>query len=303
MRVVVTGEQRRRERAIFMAFFLDCLIIPLQFWVGTASGSLTMVGEASRGVPLITIAIVSWLMLRRHHRGRTGAFEYGLGKVEQLLALAVSGLLLVAALVIAWRAWTKTSVPPPGIGTLELAAVGLTIANFFVNSLPLIPLLRSARDGFSVTVRTQLRSKFAKTVGSVFVVAAVAVHQFTSDPALALAADRIGAAIVVLVTLHAAIELMRGALPDLLDRTLGEAEQRRINRALAESHEEYESLEWCRCRRAGDVVEVSIGLGFAADRAFADVDRAARTIEARLAAGFPNARVTVTPRRVSCAAT
>ena len=105
------------------------------------------------------------------------------------------------------------------------------------------------------------------------VVASVAVDQLSGDPEIAVWADRIGSAIVILVTLHAAYELIRSALPDLLDRTLAEPLQLRINRVLAECFDDYDSIEWCRSRQSGSNIEIDIGLGFPGQRAFGEVRR------------------------------
>ena len=83
-----------------------------------------------------------------------------------------------------------------------------------------------------------------------------AYREVDTDPEVSVWADRVGSAIVILVTLHAAYELIRSALPDLLDRTLAEPMQLRINRVLAESFDDYDSIEWCRSRQSGSPASV-----------------------------------------------
>jgi cation diffusion facilitator family transporter len=253
-----------------------------------------MIGEVLRGVPLIAVAIVSWLTLRRIHRGRTGGYDFGLGKHEQILALAVGILLVAAVLFLIWKAVLKLPEPGHGIGLLNAAAVVLVFLNLVANVVPILPLARAVRQNPSAIVRAQLRAKIAKTVGSVIVVASVALSQFGSNPVVALWADRVGVAIVVIVTLEAAYSLLRSALPDLLDRTLAEPLQIRINRVLAENFDGYQSIEWCRSRQSGSHIEIDIGLGFPPERAFGEVAAFTRKVVDRIEAEIPGSEATVT---------
>jgi divalent metal cation (Fe/Co/Zn/Cd) transporter len=290
----ITPEQRQSERAVFAAFAYDCLLLPAYLWVGLQVGSLTMLGEILRGTLLIIVAIASWLTLRRIHRGNTGGYDFGLGKHEQILSFIVSLLLIFAAVFLIWKAAVK--VPEAhGIGFLSSAAVVLVFINLVANVAPIPPLLRAFREHPSVIIRTQLHSKITKGVGSVIVVASVALDQLGSDPLVSVWADRIGVAIVVIVTLHAAYELMRTALPDLLDRTLAEPLQMHINRVLAENFEGYDSIEWCRSRQSGSQIEIDIGLGFPPERSFGEVATFTRCVVDRIEADIPGSVATVTP--------
>ena len=114
-------------------------------------------------------------------------------------------------------------------------------------------------------------------------------------PGLAWWADRAGVAIVTLVTLHATWELLKSAIPDLLDRTLPEDQQIRINQVLARHYDSSEALKWCQSRQSGSDTEVHVGLGFAADIPFGDVARIAKTVVDDIEAALPGSCVTVTP--------
>lgn len=290
-----TSEQKQRERAVLAAFAYDvCLIVPYA-WVAFQVDSITMIGEILRGILLISVAIVSWFTVRRIHRERTGGYDFGLGKHEQILSFMVALLLLGTVVVVVVKAVNKTAEASHSIGVLNGLAVLLVVLNLMANAAPILPLLRSLRTGPSVIVMTQLRAKIAKTIGSVIVVASVAVDQLGGDPVVSLWADRVGSAIVILVTLHAAYELIRSALPDLLDRTPAEPLQIRINHVLAEAFDDYDSIEWCRSRQSGSNIEIDIGLGFPGERAFGEVAAAARGIVERIEAAIPGSEATVTP--------
>jgi ferrous-iron efflux pump FieF len=290
----VSTAQQQSERAVFSAFAYDCLLLPPYLWVAFQVNSVTMIGECLRGVLMVSVAIVSWLTLRRIHRRQTGGYDFGLGKHEQILSLMVAMLLLVSVAFVVWKALNKAPPSHEAIGVLSGVAVAMVLSNFLANVAPIAPLLRAMRDNPSVTVRTQLRAKVAKSIGSAIVVASVSVNQFAGDAQVSLTADLIGAAVVVLVTLRAAYDLIRTALPDLLDRTIAEPLQVRINRALAEAFDGYDSIEWCRSRQSGSNIEIDIGLGFPAERAFGEVAAVTRSVVERIEAEIPHSEATVT---------
>lgn len=292
---MVSPEKLQRERALFSAFIYDLFLVGPYLWVALQVGSLTLLGEVMRGVLLITVAILSWLTLRKIHRGRTGDYDFGMGKVEQILSLSVA-VLLTASMIFIWvKLLSRSASGEQHVGFLNYLAVGLAFANLCANCAPLLPLYRAMKTGKSVLVTTQFRAKVTKSIGSVVVTLCVALNQLSSNGDLALWAERAGVFVVTLVTLHAAYELLKSSLPDLLDRTLPEDLQVKINQVLARHYSDYDALKWCRSRQSGSSIEVHVGLGFAGDLAFANVARITKSVVDDMEASIPGSRVTVTP--------
>ena len=59
--------------------------------VAVISGTLTLLAELIRAVPMTTVEVFALIMMRRIHRGRTAAFEFGSGKLEQFVNLVIAG--------------------------------------------------------------------------------------------------------------------------------------------------------------------------------------------------------------------
>ena len=292
---MVTPEQLQREKAVFFAFFYDCLIIVPYLWVSLQVGSLTMLAEVLRGFLLITVASLSWLTLRKIHRGKTGAYDFGMGKVEQILSLLVALLLFMSMGFVWYKAIGERESLPHAASFLNFVAVGLSLANLGANAAPLWPLYRATKTGNSILVVTQFRAKFAKTISSVVVTLCVALNQLSGDPVLSWWADVMGIAIVSAVTLHAAYELVRSAIPDLLDRTLPEQHQIKINQVLAKYYNHFDALKWCQSRQSGSNIEVQVGLGFREHLTFGEVARISKSMVDDIEAAIPGSRATVTP--------
>ena len=82
------------------AFAYDLLLIGPYLWVTIQVGSLTTLGEVLRGALMITVGIISLLTLRKIHRNETGGYDFGMGKVEQILSLSVAVLLTASIIFI-----------------------------------------------------------------------------------------------------------------------------------------------------------------------------------------------------------
>ena len=292
---LLTPEKLQRERAVFSAFIYDLLLVGPYLWIAIEVGSLTILGEVMRGMLMITVTILSWMTLRKIHRGQTGDYDFGMGKVEQILSLSVA-VMLTASVVYIWvRLLSSSPAETQEVDAMSYVAVGLAFANLSVNLALLHPLYQAMKTGKSVLVTAQFHAKIAKSIGSLVVTLCVALNQLTSSMALALWAERVGVLIVTLVTLHAAYELIKSSLPDLLDRTLPEELQVKINQVLARNYSNFDALKWCQSRQSGSSIEVHLGLGFAGDLAFADVARITKAVVTDMEAAIPGSRVTVTP--------
>ena len=277
------------------AFAYDLLLIGPYLWVAIQVGSLTILGEVLRGALMITVGIISFLTLRKIHRNETGGYDFGMGKVEQILSLSVA-VLLTASIIFIWvRLLDRSPGGPQQVGFMNYLAIGLAFANLCANLAPIVPLYKAMKSGKSVLVATQFRAKITKSIGSVVVTLCVALNQLSSSGAIAFWAERIGVVFVTLVTLHAVYEFMKSSLPDLLDHTLSENLQVKINQVLARHYSYYDALKWCRSRQSGTNIEVFVGLGFAGDMNFAQVARIAKAVGDDMEASITGCRATVTP--------
>ncbi len=291
----MTPRELQSERALLYSFVYDLLLIGPYLWVALQVGSLTILGEVIRGGLLITVGIISLVTMRKIHRGQTGGYDFGMGKLEQILSLCVAVLLAASMIFI----WVKLIDRSPGgtqqVGFINYLAIGLTFANLCANLAPIPPLYKAMKLGKSVLVTTQFRAKITKSIGSVVVTLCVALNQLSSNGVLAFWAEWVGVVFVTMVTLHAAYELIKSSLPDLLDHTLSEDRQVQINQVLARHYNNYDALKWCRSRQSGTTVEVYLGLGFAGDMVFAQVARITKAVVDDIETLIPGSRVIVTP--------
>jgi ferrous-iron efflux pump FieF len=280
----LTADQLARERAIAFALAMDIAMVALYTVAVVLAGSLTMAAELIRGVLMWLIELFALIVMRRIHRGRTAMFEFGSGRLEQLVNLLIAVGMLGGAAWIGLAAMSKLAGGDDPTGApigFALAAIA-TATNFYVNVLAWDAMRRAARSGGSLIMQGQLQSRVVKLVSSASVQISLTVSALSSDSVVIGWADSLGALVVCGFIVHAAVGMIRSDLPDLVDRSVNEDFQAAINRVLVRHFEDYDSLGVVRTRRSGAVVHAEITLGFKADLTMGDVNRRIEAMKASL---------------------
>ncbi|WP_159996180.1 cation transporter [Roseomonas sp. 18066] len=290
---------RARERSLLGSTLADSSMVLLFTGVALWSHSMTTLAELVRGALLTALEFVIYLLMRRIHRGRMSAYEFGSGKVEQF-ANTVVGLAMAAG--AAWVATRAISRFAEGDGAAHGSALSLWVAvgavgiNLAINAAAGVALWRAGRDGTSVLMTGQIRSRISKILASTVAVAAVVLSAIAPGSMTSRIADLGGTLFVAAVMLGVTAKLWRESLPDLLDRSLDEERQLLLNRALGAHFADYDALLSVRSRSSGRSVHVKIELGFRGDQPLAAVDRVTTALSAEIARLIPGAEVTVAPR-------
>ncbi|SHI80192.1 Divalent metal cation (Fe/Co/Zn/Cd) transporter [Roseomonas rosea] len=290
----------RRERSILIACLLDCAVIIPYVAFGLAANSLTMVAEAMRGGAMVTLELVLLVVLRRIHRGRMTEYDYGVGKLEQFANLAIGVVMGACGLWLLFSAVTRWWHPPEQAGLGLLLGTALAFANLALNALALRALWLAGRDGTSAIMTVQIRSRVVKLLSSVLVAIAIGVNAgaelLGNAPGwLGPLAEALGTGFVGIVMVQLSISLWREAVPHLLDRSLDEARQASINRALATHFTGYDAMLGVKSRIAGNLAIIDIALGFEPGRRIGEIQAVTDAVSAELQALSPGALVTVTP--------
>jgi len=294
----LSPEARARENSMLLGIGFDlCILFPYVI-VSIWGGSLTLLAETVRGGLLLALEVVVYGLLRRIQRGRMSEYEYGSGKLEQFVNLVVGLAMALGAIWLASKALgrllTTETVAQPAMGMAVSAA--LAAVNVAINLVTAWSLWRAGRDGTSVIMIGQIRSRLSKLFASVVVVVAIAVGAIDHGGAASKFADLAGTLFVVLIMLAVTVSLWRESLPDLLDRSLGEERQAAINRVLVAHFNEYDALLAVRSRQSGKSIHVHIELGLDPGLPLARAEALSRSICAAIQAEMPGAEVVVLPR-------
>ncbi|ONG50207.1 hypothetical protein BKE38_18925 [Pseudoroseomonas deserti] len=290
-----------RERSLLGSALADIGTVILFTAVSLWSHSMTTLAELVRGGLLTMLELVIYGLMRRIHRGQMAAYEFGSGKVEQFANLIVGLAMAAGAAWVASRAigrFTAGEAAVYGSALSLWAASGAAAVNLAVNVAAGVALWRAGRDGTSVLMTGQIRSRVSKILASTVAVGAVVLSAIAPGSTTSRVADLVGTLFVACVMLGVTAKLWRESLPDLLDRSLDEERQMLLNRALGARFADYDALLSVRSRSSGRSVHVKIELGFRGAMTLAAVDAATAGLRAEIAALIPGADVTIVPRAV-----
>jgi len=286
--------ERQREAAIGFAIMVDAAMLAWLFLTVLASGSLTILAELVRGSLMFTLELIAYLTMRRVHRGRFHAFDYGPGKVEQVANIGIAGGMLVGGIWIILAAVQDLIAGGSAHSEFGLAlAAAFAAVNLYVNFLAWYRVREASKLERSVILEAQLRARWAKALTSIVVFVVLSLAHIVRDTLLVTVLDVIGAVVVSYYMVSISLDMLREALADLLDRTLDEEAQLEIIRALVDQESDFLHFDGLRTRRAGNHVHIEVALGFDDSLPLGEVDRRRRLIEARLAEAFDKADVVV----------
>jgi len=123
-----------QRRTALVSIVAACVLIAVKLLAGIATNSLGLLSEAAHSGTDLVAAILTFVALGVAIRPADPGHAYGHGKAEHLAALAEAAILVVASLLIAWRAlWrlfglASGQVDPHGWALLVIDAVRATVS-------------------------------------------------------------------------------------------------------------------------------------------------------------------------------
>lgn len=264
-----------------------CLVAML-----AARSTLLMADFLKTFLEFIAVGL-SWMAMRRIARGSAQQFDYGLGKMENLVSLLV-GVLMASSLVIIIGNSVRNLMHPS-----HVAGIGMWIGwsdqvvYMAINGVLCLRSYRAAQREASPLLQSQARLLLARTIGNVFIFLSLTLSMTLQRYAWSQYIDPIASLVVAASILMAAMGIFSTSVSDLLDRTLEESDQFVILRELTRHFDDYEFLHGIRSRRSGSNVFIEILLEFDAEKKVGEVqavvDHLRRSIEEKV----QNSRVTI----------
>jgi cation diffusion facilitator family transporter len=259
-----------QRRTALVSVAAAVVLIALKLATGLASHSLGLISEALHSGTDLVAALLTFFAVGVAVRPADPGHQYGHGKAEHLSALAEAAILVVASLVITWRAVshlvgaTETRVQATWYALLVIAVVIVVDVSRTTVSVRAARRYRSAALGASALhFASDLFGSVAVLVGLVLVRAGYA------------RADSAAALFVAALVLLAAARLMKRNVDVLMDRVPADAEA--AARAAIAGVEPAVELQRLRMRQAGgrqfaDVV-ITVSPGAAVGQGHAAADR------------------------------
>jgi len=284
---------RKQERAIFLSFLLALGGFLPTALVAVFSGSILLMSDLPAYARGLFTTFMGWEVLRSIRRGRIHGYDYGTDKIQSLAAI-VGSLLYLGTLGL-FGAWA--------IGRLFAPAELDPTFTFFGLLIQLVDCAVSAwlwrlhrnlaRLQVSPVMEMQWRAYRGDTLLSLALAISLALTLLLDGFSWSVYLDPILALIFIAYVGLSFLPVLANDLNDLLDKTLREDLQLRINRRLAEHFNDYTAFHGVRSRRAGGRIFIDLALSFDPDTPTASTLDTVRQLREKLEGDIPGSEVRV----------
>ena len=274
-----------QRRTALVSIVAACVLIAVKLVAGLATHSLGLLSEAAHSGTDLIAAILTFVALGVAVRPADTGHPYGHGKAEHLAALAEAAILVVASLLIAWRALGRlfgsnpTQVDPRWYALVVIALV--IVVDFVRASVS----FRAGRRYRSPALQANALHFASDLAGSTAVLAGLAAARAGYQWA-----DSAAALFVAALVLVAAARLMRLNVDVLMDRVPPDAQEAALAAIAALPGIELRRL---RMRQAAGRQFADVVIGVPPAAAVGQGHAAADAVEAAVHGALPGSDVVV----------
>jgi cation diffusion facilitator family transporter len=230
---------------IVLSIAAAIVTIALKVFAWRITGSVGLLSDAAESGVNLLAALVAFWALRRASRPADAKFAFGHTKAEYL-ASGFEGLMILAAsaaITVAAFERLQSLHPLTNVGM----GLGILVLASGVNGGVAVVLLREAKRLRSITLRADAQHLLTDVWTSAGVLVGILLVKATGwlilDPVVAL--------LVAANIVYTAVKLLKETADGLLDRAIGEDEQKAVKAVLAAFQERGIVLHDIRTRRAG----------------------------------------------------
>ncbi len=281
--------QRKKTRVAALSVASNSVLVILKLIVGALIGSVAVLSEAIHsGIDLIA-ALIAFFAVRIAGRAADEEHPFGHTKVENISAGIEALLIFVAAIWIIYGAARKLINPQPletvgwGVGVMLIS----TIANLIVSRL----LFKVGKETDSAALiadgwhlRTDVYTSAGVMVGLSFIWLGgyffPGLNLVWLDPVIAIA--------VAILILHAAYDLTRHAIQDLVDQSVPIEEKEWMQNYLSALYPTVRSFHRLRTRKAGATRFINVHLALDSKLTVSESHSIGDKIVADFKAHFPH---------------
>ena len=281
---------RLKQSTARLSVASNTFLVVAKLAVGIALGSVSIISEAIHsGIDLIAAAI-AFFSVRESAKPADAKHTFGHGKFESMSGLVEAILIFVAAGLIIRESADKilgqgaelsSGLLYAGIGVMAVSAA----LNWYVSSR----LMAVAKKTESIALESDawhLRTDVYTSLGIFFGLILIRITGITIlDPICAL--------FVAAMIIHAAYDLTKRSLADLMDQSLPADEERRIRQILCDHHSQYANFHALRTRRSGPDRFIELHVCMPKNLSVQESHDFADHIERDIRLEFPRSHVTV----------
>lgn len=289
----IAAPSNSHERGLLVAVAFCLLDVGLTGGAALASTSLTIMSDFLKEGTDFLAVLAAYLTVRAVRRAPDERYAYGIGKLENLVSVAIAVAMVACAGFILVQASHHLRNPQPTEGTLPGIVIFTTYAviGFGIS----LRNRRELRKRDSAILESQAKLWFSKACFDALMAFALITQVVFHGQPWSWYLDPIASLLGVFFLLHAAWSITSSSMGDLLDASLSEHLQLRILRQLVDRFDDYDRLEKIRTRRSGPRVYVEVFLHFDPALLMGEVQRRIDAITAQISHEIPGTDVVIVP--------
>lgn len=258
----------------------------LKLWAVWRTGSVAMLGSLTdTGLDLIA-SLVTLVGVRVAAQPPDANHRFGHGKAEALAGLGQGALVAGSALYLFITAIQHLVTPQP-IGSSP-AGIAVMVLSILLTGGLILYQRHIVRQTGSLAIAADRLHYVGDLATNLTVILALLL---ASQPDYVWV-DAAAALVVAAIIVKSAIDIVRGALDNLMDRELADADRERVL-AVVRRHDKARALHDLRTRQAGTQVFIQFHLELDPEISLREAHRISDEIEAELLTLFPGAGIII----------
>ena len=253
---------KAQERTVRLGVFVDLGAVLPVVVTAVLSGSMLLLSDIFDYARSIAAGIIAWGILRRIRKGDVQEYDYGTGKLESLGGLIGSIIFMVGLVGMAGLAGYRILYPIKLHAGFTALGVLFQFIGLLISSWLWWRNLKLARQSSNPLIEMEWRAKRADTLNNLAVMLGLILTLALRPVPWSIYIDPVCALIFTVYAIASFIPTVRDGILDLLDKTLAEDLQLKINRNLANNFAGYDGFHGVRSRRMGHRVLIDIALSF-----------------------------------------
>ena len=267
---------RKQERVVLLTLVLSASsFIPILV-LALLSGSMLLLSDMLDYVRVIISSLLGWRILRAVRKGRVHGFDYGTGKLQTMGGMVGAALYVGTLLIMAGISIRYLFHPVELVKSFTIMGALFQFGGFVVCTWLWIRKRKLARAAFSPVMEMQWRASRAGALLSLAVFLGLTITLVLRKFAWSVYLDPLCALVFIIYAGISFLPILADGINDLLDKTLQEDLQLKIDRHLAKNFEDYAGFHGVCSRRSGGRIFIEIALSFHHDQ---PVGKAMETIE------------------------
>ena len=277
----------RKVRVALLSIISNTSLIVFKIIAGIISGSVSIISEAIHSSMDLLASIVAFFSVKASSKPADDDHPFGHGKIENISGIIEGVLILIASMIIIIEATKKIYNPRPIDN--ELIAVLVMFISGFINFIVSRKLYNVGKEEDSMALKADalhLKTDIYTSIGVGF---GILLIKITGIHIL----DSIVAIVVGLLIIKEAIELIKRAFDELIDKRLSDEEEREIKDIIERFNYEFIDYLKLKTRKSGNINHIDFHITLNASTTVKEAHDIIGNIKKEMNESLKNSRITI----------